>query len=402
MKLAIITTHPIQYYAPWFARLASEPGLAPKAFYLWDFGVTEKVDRGFGRMLKWDLSLLDGYEYEFVPNISSRPGTHHFWGLHNPRLLQSVRRYNPDAVLLIGYNYASLFNFILRWDRVKAPLILRGDSHRLVPRSGLKELLRRRLISTVFGRFARVLYVGKANYDYFRYHGVSQDKLFPAPHAVNNERFFGEHERVREAASEWRKDLGIPSHHKVVLFAGKLEEKKRPLDLLQAFTDSDFESTSLLFVGNGHLESELRRQASGCDSVFFAPFQNQSLMPRTYAAADLFVLPSYGPGETWGLAINEAMCLSLPIIASDHVGCAQDLIFPYKNGLTFTAGDVPALANCLRESLSDSARLASWGQESRNIVGQYSYGAATAGLMAAMESIRSSSDKGSEYTYLAG
>src|ERR1700748_865665 len=117
MKLAVIATHPIHYYAPWFKRLAAEPGLSLRVFYLWDFGVTEQVDRGFGRPLKWDISLLDGYDHEFVPNASHRPGTHHFRGLGTPELAGRVGGYAPDAVLLFGYNYASLCEFIVRWDR---------------------------------------------------------------------------------------------------------------------------------------------------------------------------------------------------------------------------------------------------------------------------------------------
>lgn len=401
MKLAVIATHPIQYYAPWFKRLAAEPGLSLRVFYLWDFGVTEQVDHGFGRPLKWDVSLLDGYDHEFVPNTSRRPGTHHFRGLRNPDLIGRVRGYDPDAVLLFGYNYASLCEFVARWDRRRSPLLFRGDSHRLLPRSGVKESLRRRAIAAVFRRFSRFLYVGKANRDYFLHHGVTPDKLFFAPHAVDNEYFFAESEKARAAAGEWKAELGIPPHHKVILFAGKFEEKKRPLDLLRAFTDSNLDSASLLFVGSGHLEDELRRLAAGRSDVFFAPFQNQSLMPRAYAAADLFVLPSYGSGETWGLAINEAMCVGLPVIASDHVGCAQDLISPHRNGLIFPAGDTRALAHALRESLADPRRLYSWGRESRNVVARYSYEAATGGLMEALENLHRSSNKGSEYAFSA-
>jgi glycosyltransferase involved in cell wall biosynthesis len=109
-------------------------------------------------------------------------------------------------------------------------------------------------------------------------------------------------------------------------------------------------------------------------------------MPRTYAAADLVVLPSYGSSETWGLAINEAMCMSRPVIASTHVGCAQDLIQPYRNGLVFPAGDVSALATCLKEAFSDRERLQMWGEESRNIVTNYSYQQTTQGLKQALKS----------------
>src|SRR4029077_15252629 len=97
-------------------------------------------------------------------------------------------------------------------------------------------------------------------------------------------------------------------------------------------------------------------------------FQNQSEMPRTYAAADLFVLPSYGSEETWGLAINEALCAAKPVIVSNHVGCGPDLVHAFQNGLVFQAGSVDSLADALREALSNRERLLRWGQKGQKIV----------------------------------
>lgn len=384
-KLAIISTHPIQYYAPWFRHIAQQHDLQVKVFYLWDFGVTEQVDAGFKRALRWDVPLLDGYEYEFVPNSSRSPGTNHFWGLRNPSLLKSVSAYRPDAVLSLGYNNASMLNFIHRWRAT--PLLFRGDSHRLVARAGYQERARRALISRIFKRFSAFLYVGQANHDYFRYHRVGSEKLFFAPHAVDNDRFFASHEEATQQATVWRRELGIQERHAVVLFAGKLEDKKRPQELLRAFVQARLPETTLLFVGNGALEGELRREASGQTHVVFAPFQNQTQMPRTYLAADVLVLPSVGASETWGLAVNEAMCMARPIIASSHVGCAGDLVRPYENGLRFPAGETAALGECLTEAFSDRERLRGWGEESRRMIGQYSYKQATQGLLQALNAV---------------
>ena len=74
-KLAVITSHPIQYHAPWFRHLARERQIDLKVFYLWDFGVTERIDDGFKQAVRWDVPLLTGYQHEFVENTSSRPGT---------------------------------------------------------------------------------------------------------------------------------------------------------------------------------------------------------------------------------------------------------------------------------------------------------------------------------------
>jgi glycosyltransferase involved in cell wall biosynthesis len=178
----------------------------------------------------------------------------------------------------------------------------------------------------------------------------------------------------------WREALGIPPSRRVVLFAGKFEHKKRPLDLLEAYRRVAPADATLLFVGNGPLEGELRRRVAGRPDVVFAPFQNQTAMPCVYAAGAVLVLPSYGPGETWGLAVNEAMCLGRPVIVSSHVGCGPDLVKPGETGLIFPAGDVAALADQIGAALADPDRLACWGRAASDHVRQYSYEQATVGL----------------------
>ncbi len=388
MKLAILTSHPIQYYAPWFRHLAVDSDLESRVFYLWDFGVSQHLDVQFQQSIQWDIDLLSGYDWEFVPNTSAQPGTSHFWGLQNPSLVQRVQAYHPDAVLLMNYNYASLYRLIWQWHRVTAPLLFRGDSHRLVSEMGWKANLKRQWITQIYRRFAACLYVGQANYTYFREHGVAAERLFFSPHAVESDRFGGSstttQQQIQQQARQWQQELGIPTDHAVVLFAGKFITKKRPLDLLEAFLQAHPANTSLLFVGAGELEPVLRQQAAAHPHVYFAPFQNQSQMPRTYAIADLVVLPSYGPGETWGLAINEAMGLGKAVMVSNHVGCATDLVHPGQNGLIFPAGNVSALAEGLRMALGDRDRLSLWGQASREIIANYSYHQTTQGLKQAL------------------
>lgn len=388
-RLAIVTTHPIQYYAPWFRFLAEVAGLDLKVFYLWDGGAHDRHDAGFDQTVRWDVPLLDGYEHEFVPNESKHPGADHFSGLRNGSLRRRLTDFRPDAALVIGYNYPSLLRLIFsRWPtRTPFPLIFRGDSHRLFPRpESVREKLRHAAIARIYRRFAAVLYVGQANLHYFRAHGVPNERLFYAPHAVDNERFAADPVARGRAASEWRASLGIPPDRLLIVFAGKFEEKKRPLDLLQAFQRlGSHHRAALLFVGSGHLEAALRDRGAGTPQVYFAPFQNQSLMPRTYAAADLVVLPSFGSGETWGLAINEALCVGRPVIVSDHVGCGPDLVVPGRNGLRFPAGDIIALSAALQDAVSDPERLKRWGEAGREIVRAYDYAAASQGLFSALK-----------------
>ncbi len=391
-RLAVVVSHPIQYFAPWFAHIASTGLLDLRVFHLWDFGVTARVDRDFGVELRWDVPLLDGYESELVPNRSGDPGTHHFAGLDNPALVDRLAAWSPDAILLFGYGYRSHLRVLFSRRLRPIPILFRGDSHDIARDPGVRALVSGALRRVAFRRLAACLAVGEANRSYFANSGVAPERVFFAPHAVDNERFRAAAASAHDEARAWKEDLGIGAMRPVVLFAGKLEAKKRPVDLLQAFVrafaGSDERSRpALLFVGSGALETSLRNIAGdeAARSVFFAPFQNQSRMPLVYAASDVFVLPS--ASETWGLAVNEAMNLARPAVVSSHVGCAPDLVIEGETGWVFEAGDVDALARTLADALSDRERLVRMGEAARRRVALYSYDAATAGLLAALGAV---------------
>jgi glycosyltransferase involved in cell wall biosynthesis len=395
-RLAVILSHPIQYYSPWFAHIAANRAIDLRVFYLWDFGVERKHDRGFGINLQWDVPLLEGYEFEFVPNRSGDPGTHRVFGLDNPGIIGRLRAWNPDAILLFGYTYATHLRVMLSPRFRSIPLLLRGDSHDLARISGPRASAARALRKVLFRRFAGFLAVGRANTDYLLASGVPASRIYLAPHCVDNDRFQHAAETADRAAADWKRELGIAPDAPVILFAGKFEEKKRPLDLLEAFETASAElrvhghpQPALLFVGSGALDSELKARAADRigRTVFFAPFENQSRMPVIYAAASVFVLPSYGNGETWGLAVNEAMNVGRPVIVSTHVGCAYDLVTPGQTGWVFDAGSVGGLAAALVDALRDPVRTAELGRAARDRVSRYSFAAATSGLLSAVDAV---------------
>ncbi len=396
-RLAIVISHPIQYFSPWFRHIAATSGIDLKVFYLWDSGVALRYDRQFGQAIRWDIPLLEGYEYVFVPNRSHDPGTHHFGGLDNPQLVSALIDWKPDAILLFGYLFHSHFRVMFSRRLTGVPLLLRGDSHDLFRPPGWRSNLARRARSLLFKRFASFLAVGKANAEYFRHCGVPREHIHFVPHCVDNQRFQDAAPQAALDAAAWRAELGIAANAYVILFAGKFEPKKRPLDLLAAFGIAQEElrriggpAPALLFVGAGALERELRAASAKRigKTFFFVPFQNQSRMPTVYAMGDLLVLPSFGVGETWGLAVNEAMNLAKPVIVSTHVGCASDLVLHGQTGWVFKAGDIDALAATIVQALLlGREHRAQMGLAAREQVGRYSYTAATAGLSTALSAV---------------
>ena len=384
-RLAIIATHPIQYYAPWFAYLEKHSDLSIRVFYLWNPEATNSVDPEFEQRIVWDIPLLEGYRYELLENRSRFPGTHHFLGINTPSLGPRVRAFRPDAVLLTTYNYFGVLSFILG-RQTRVPMLFRGDSHRLLPRTGAKEWVRQKLIASVFSRFSAALYVGNSNREYFRIHGVPDRRLFFSPHAIDNARFSLSIDKKAEVRKRLKAQFGIPDNHIVVQFVGKLVRRKGLHDLLGAFKAAELHDTTLLIVGDGELESEVIAASGNSSRIRHLPFQNQAIMPEILAIGDLLVLPSYI--ESWGLIVNEAMAAGQAILVSDWVGCQRDLVHPEINGLVFTVGNTEDLKRCLTQACADRVRLEAWGRQSKEIIAAYSYENASKGLLEALEYLR--------------
>ena len=379
-RLAIVTSHPVQYYAPWFRHLAAHSGWEIRVFYLWDHGIRESRDREFGRSVRWDTDLLSGYGSEFVPNVARHPGTHAFGGLRNPELIPRLAAFAPHAVMVLGYGWASLLWLALRWK--DCPLILRGDSNDI----GLESLsfwrrkARSLALRCLFRQFAAFAAVGAANRRHYLAHGVAPERISHVPHCIDQSAFAAKTE-TRADALKWRESLGIPSGNLVIGFAGKFIPKKRPDLLVRAFTRANLANVSLVLVGGGKLQPQLEQLAAGAPDVVLAPFENQSAMPRVLAAFDLLVLPSEGRGETWGLVVNEAMAAGVPCVVSTDVGCREDLVVEGVTGWSFPAGDEAALAGALRQAAAKiRAGAPELGVAVRERIAAYSYDSATAAL----------------------
>jgi glycosyltransferase involved in cell wall biosynthesis len=346
-KLAIVSTHPIQYYSPVFRELAKSEDMEICVFYTWSqLADGPMFDPGFKTEVSWDLPLLEGYPYRFVRNMASQPGTHHFAGLHTPTLVEEIEAWKADAVLIYTWNSRSHLA-ALRAFKGRVPVLFRGDSTLLDERTWWRARLRKWALTWVYSHVDVAIAVGSNNRDYFAWCGVPPDRIAYAPHSVDTARFAADWTAHDDRAAQWRGVLKIGPDAVVFLFAGKLQSKKDPVLLLEAFSALNDES-HLIFVGSGELETPLQERAAAQRNVHFMPFQNQSVMPAVYRLGDVYVLPSRGPEETWGLALNEAMASGRAVIASSKVGGARDLIHSDAGGWMFEAGSKSALLAVLQ------------------------------------------------------
>lgn len=359
--LAIVVSHPIQYYVPLYRRLARRTDLAVKVFFTWHAGQVPMHDHGFQHPVAWDIPLTEGYEFELIPNISPDPGTHHFFGLRNPSLVDRVCAWQPDVVHITGWAWCSHL-LALRAFRQKGVLTLfRGDSHLLdSPRGGPRWWLKRAVLERVYSWPTAFLYVGTANRAYFEAFGIGLDRLYPCTHSIDVARYSEPAEAFEQEAVQWRRRLGIVDNRPVIVFAGKFERRKRPVELMRAVQDLGNPDIILVLVGDGELRNEVHALAAANPDRFrVLPFQNQSRMPVVYRLGELFILPS-AFGETWGLAVNEAMACGRAVLVSDRVGCAADVV-DASCGRAFPWNDLSMMMQIANAMMSDRKALSQMG-----------------------------------------
>lgn len=364
-RIAVVTSHPVQYQVPWLRMLAAEPGIDLTVFYAM---VPDAVQQGaeFGVAFEWDVPLLGGYRHEVLRNCASEPSVVQFNGCDTPEVHQRLKAGRFDAVIVNGWVVKTCVQALLACQRLRIPCIVRGEVNGLRPRPPWKRWLHRLL----FTRYAAFLAIGSANRRYYVEQGVSLERIFDTPYCVENERFARAAEACRrdEGAAQLRVSLGLDPDRLTLLYPGKLIDKKRVGDAIAAMARLASEQRQpwqLLVVGDGPLRVQLEAQAAGLP-VHFAGFMNQQQMARAYAAADALVLPS-DHGETWGLVVNEAMACGLPAFVSDQVGCAEDLVKPGSTGDVYACGDIDELSGLLCRH-ADREKLSQMGLRARELV----------------------------------
>lgn len=370
-KLAIITTHPIQYNAPLFSLIHKRGIIAVKVFYTWGSEVLQKkYDPGFDRSIEWDIPLLEGYDYEFLKNTAKRKGSDHFNGIINPGIIGEITLWQPDAVLIYGWKFRSHLR-AMRHFKDKIPVWFRGDSVLLNKKKGLQVFFKELLLKFVYRDVDVAFYTGTHNKAYFETAGLKPSQLVRALHAVDNDRFRNDNNRYTEAALKWRKEMGISDNDIIFLFAGKLIPTKDAGTLLGAFKKIGNSKMYLVIIGNGPEESQLKQRYEGLKNLHFVDFKNQAEMPVIYQACEVFILPSIG--ETWGLSLNEAMASGKAIIASDKCGGAIDLIEEGKNGYIFEAGNVEDLKSKMEKITSSREALTQMQIHSLKKINEFSF-----------------------------
>ena len=384
-KVLIVATHPVQYQVPWFRYLHNNiQNYSFEILYL-TLPNAQQQGIGFGQSFEWDIPLLDGYNWKQVDSkyLKGDGGIEKFFSIRLTNTKKLINSFNPNIVLTTGWQCMGLIQILLATKQLDIPLLIRAESNNLKPRSQYKKIIHRRLVN-IFDHF---LCIGTANKMFYLQNGISEENTFSCPYFVDNDFFENKSKSYKNHLQQLKNDWHVGQDSFCFCYVGKLNPKKRIMDVLEAFNNLDNNQTHLLVVGDG----ELMQQAIAYVDKFklnvtFTGFLNQSEITKAYSISNCLVLAS-DYDETWGLVVNEAMASGLPAIVSNRCGCHLDLVINNESGYIFDFANIDSLTKNMKRviSLDDQAFKNLSNTAKANVLENYSIEKASEGFIKALD-----------------
>ena len=337
------------YRFPLFRALASQPGIDLTVWFM----------SPSARNRRWSAHEAEpvGFRYEVLPRVELSYFTRDLFAyIINFTFPWAYTRGRYDVLISAGWlDFATQAGFALS-KLLNRRFVLWSESTSNEP--SWRRSVAQPLVKTMVSGADACIAVGTRSRQYLRALGAREGDLFTAFSTVDVALFRRASAAARPAREQRKAALGI-RRGRVLLYCGQFIERKGLRTLVDAYAivKQQYADVALVLVGYGPLRADLERavEERGLSDVHVLGHVGVDAMPALYALGDIFVLPS--TEETWGLVVNEAMACGLPVIVSDRVGSAPDLVREGRNGFVVPAGDADSLAQRALQVLRDEALL---------------------------------------------
>ncbi len=320
-KLAIVSTHPIQYQVPLFKEL-SKKNIEVDVFFSSKHGLNSKIkDKGFNKKFNWNINMLDNYNYFFSKKNYDDVDS---WKVSFKNLENYLKKKKYNGILIFGWSNILYLKAIYLAKKLNIKSILRVETNLFSTNSIFKNIIKFFFLKYLFSKIDFFLFIGKLNLKFYKHFKIQNFKLYSAPYFVDNS-FFSKNKTNHKRNKKIK-----------FLFVGKLIERKNPLLFLK-LAERFKEKKNIVFniVGSGPLERYCQKyiKHKRLQNVKMLGFKNQIELKKIYSLNNYLIMTSNY--ETWGLVINEAMASGLPVITSHNSGAAHDLIKHNYNGYIY-------------------------------------------------------------------
>ena len=373
IKLLYFASHFIQYNIGLFRSISKIECLDFEVIFEDKIGLKPAYNKDFNQIICWYIDLINGYRHKFIKNYSANP-LGNFFSRINPSIIPLLIFEKPSYVILHGYSRLSDWILFYTAKFLNIKIIFRGEA--TLKKNDLikswKFKFKNFIISHLLKNCYKVLYSCSGNKKYWEFYKVKNEKLLFFPCAVDNEFFQSKSAEYQSKKQENKNLLGIDNDDLVILFLSQFTKHKRPLDLLKAVSLIDNKKITLLFVGDGAEKKKIENFAQQNKiKAKFVGFKNQSEISKYYSISDLsIVISEYDPSPK---VINEAMNFKIPIIVSDVVGTAHDLVKEGENGFIVKVGDINEISQKIDFVNKNKKLISEMGKKSLEIVNNWSF-----------------------------
>jgi glycosyltransferase involved in cell wall biosynthesis len=292
----------------------------------------------------------------------------------------------PDVIFLYGYTMPCAFQLKFWAEKKKIATVLISDSNEYdKKRRWLFEFLKSLFVSRFDGAFVGGTDAGK----YIQTLGIPAQRITVGYDVVDNQSYADKAKELIQNTEQVRTQWDLPTNY--FLFVGRLVGEKNLPRLLKAYDQyinlvkSDGEPWDLVLCGGGPEEERLRHDMSMLSEraqkyiKIYGQIHHSDLV-NFYACANCLILPSIS--ETWGLVVNEAMACSLPVLVSNKVGCAVDLVREGSNGWLFDPFEINEMTRLMiKVSELDLSTRHEMGLSGYRIISEWDLGRFTAGAL---------------------
>jgi glycosyltransferase involved in cell wall biosynthesis len=348
IRVALVAGEPTPYRVPHFRALAARPELDLTVIY-----GSATVQRRTWRIEHEEAVYLSG------PMLPLSRILHHDYPL-TPGIWRVLSRGRFQLVVVGGWSLMAT-QLAIAWSRRhKVPYVLMADNHLRETRPAWVRAVKRVVLPRIVPQAAAWLVPGSLARDHIVAYGARPERTLVFPLTVDVPALAARVDALR-----------IPKNEEVVvLHVGRLIAHKAVDVLIRATAAA---GVRLHVVGHGPDRAALTALASelGARVTFAGELEGDDLA-AAYAAADVFALASRR--ETWGVVVNEAAAAGLPLVLSDAVGAAADLLRDGENGILVPSEDPVRLAAALSRLAADPDLRRRMGARSRELVAGWGYG----------------------------
>jgi glycosyltransferase involved in cell wall biosynthesis len=363
VRVAVVAPEPTPYRAPVFDLLAARPEINLTVVYS-------------GRSLMWRSWQVELHHTAVFLEGLRIPGArrivHHEFPV-TPGIVGALARARPDVAVVVGWSTFASQTAIV-WCRARGvPYILEVDSHDEGPRAGWRRSLKRSVVPWLVRGAASVLVTGTLVSRSLLTYGAAPDRMRLFPVTIDAAAFGKQADGLRGRREELRRTLGIEPDDVAVLSVARLSPEKGLDTLLRAAAAAANPRLVVMIAGSGPERLRLHELARSLGiRLLLLDERPWERMVEVYAVADVFCLLSLR--EPWGVVVNEAAACGLPLVLSERVGAAADLLRDGQNGALVPAGDVQAAAAALSQLASSAAVRSAAGERSRELMREWGYG----------------------------